>query len=326
MELHDLRILGLDVSKSSVSACLLTDKPIQPRQFYYEYPFQTLNADVEGIKSLLALKPDIAVMEPTGINYMKLWATHLTHAGVEVRLVGHKELRNYRAHHLALPDKDDDADALALACYCFDYLSDRRRFVIIRDPAIAQIRELILRLGHLNRVQSPIINRLRQDLAWQFPEVANIQSRRGKSGNTPLLWAWLAEERPSRRYDNIYSRSVGLGITHNARRHAERLCGLQREEVVIESELTELLADLRFVPYRKIFKRFGFGERLEAIILSQIFPMENYFGSDSCQKSKSGRAGNPVNRQKGTYPYGDFKRLWESHRQRNHLEMLLEKE
>jgi transposase len=75
--------------------------------------------------------------------------------------VGHKELRNYREHQLSLPDKDDDADALALACYYFDYCDSPKRFVQIRDFTTTRIRELVLRLAHLNRVQSPIINRLR---------------------------------------------------------------------------------------------------------------------------------------------------------------------
>jgi hypothetical protein len=119
--------------------------------------------------------------------------------------VGHKELRNYRANHLALPDKDDDADALALACYYFDYQQDPRRFVQIRDQSIVRIRELVLRLAHLNRVQSPIMNRARQDLAWQFPEVALVRSLRGESGKVPLLWGWLAGVRKSSRYDRLYS-------------------------------------------------------------------------------------------------------------------------
>jgi len=71
----------------------------------------------------------IAVMEPTGVNYQLLWGTHLARVGVEVRLVGHKELRSFREHHLGLPDKDDDADALALAIYGWDYLEVPRRFV-----------------------------------------------------------------------------------------------------------------------------------------------------------------------------------------------------
>jgi transposase len=189
------RILGLDISKSSVRACLLESKPSDPRQFYYECPFMSFSANSEGIKALLALHPDIALMEPTGVNYSKLWGTHLARTGVEVRLVGHKELRNYREHQLSLPDKDDDADALALACYYFDYFDSPRRFVQIRDFTTTRIRELVLRLAHLNRVQSPIINRLRQDLAWQFPEVAHVNSRRAIDGDVPLLWGWLCGER-----------------------------------------------------------------------------------------------------------------------------------
>ncbi|MEH2371967.1 IS110 family transposase [Nostoc sp.] len=275
-----IRILGLDVSKSSVSACLLTEKPEVPRQFYYECPFNFFSANAQGIKQLLELKPDIAIMEPTGVNYSKLWGTHLARAGVEVRLVGHKELKNYRANHLALPDKDDDADALALACYYFDYQLDQRRFIQIRDRYIVRIRELVLRLAHLNRVQSPIINRARQDLAWQFPEVAQVKSRRGEAGLAPLLWGWLAEIRKSTRYDRLYSETVGLGITDTVREHAKRICNLQREEHGIEGELRELLADSRFDAYRVVFKKFGFGERVQAVLISQIYPIEGFLDAN----------------------------------------------
>ncbi|BAT53760.1 hypothetical protein NOS3756_27230 [Nostoc sp. NIES-3756] len=276
-----IRVLGLDVSKSSVSACLLTEKPALPRQFYYECQFYRFSADSAGIKSLLALNADIALMEPTGSNYSKLWGTHLARSGVEVRLVGHKELKNYRASHLALPDKDDDADSLALACYYFDYHADQSRFVQIRDFTIVKIRELVLRLCHLNRVQSPIINRIRQDLAWQFPEVALVKSKRRFDGaEVPLLWGWLAGERKSKRYERLYEKTAGLGITDTVRYHAQRLCNLQREEIAIEQELKKLLADARFEPYREVFHRFAFGQRLTAVIISQIYPLSGFLGED----------------------------------------------
>ncbi len=275
-----IKILGLDVSKSSVSACLLTQKPEQPRQFYYECPFYRFSANAEGIKALLGLDADIAMIEPTGNNYSKLWGTHLARAGVEVRLIGHKELKNYRDSHLGLPDKDDDADALALACYYFDYHTEPRRFVQIRDQTIVKIRELVLRLAHLNRVQSPIINRARQDLAWQFPEVAHVRSLRGESGEVPLLWGWLAGERKSTRYDRLYAQTAGLGITDTVRQHAKRICNLQREEHAIEGELRELLGDSRFEPYRQVFKKFGFGDRLSSVLISQIYPIEGFLNAD----------------------------------------------
>ncbi|MFB2894045.1 transposase, partial [Aerosakkonemataceae cyanobacterium BLCC-F50] len=134
-------IVGLDVCKSSVAACLLTERPDDPRQYYYDAEFLKIYADASGIKQLLDLKPDIAVMEPTGVNYAKLWGTHLARAGVKVLLVGHTQLRYYRESHLELPDKDDDADALALACYAFDYLDNPRRFLQERDYTIVRIRE-----------------------------------------------------------------------------------------------------------------------------------------------------------------------------------------
>lgn len=294
-----IRVLGLDVSKSSISACLLTERPVNPRQFYYDCKFQTLNADISGIKAMLDLKPDIAVMEPTGVNYSRLWHTQLARVGVEVRLVGHRELRNYRAHHLALPDKDDDADSLALACYLFDYFDEPRRFVQIRDSVISQIRGMILRLSHLNRIQSPIINRIRQDLAWQFPEVALVKSVRGASGKSPLLWGWLADERESTRYDKLYQNTCGLGIDDSVRFHAQRICSLQREEYKIEIELQLLLGNSKFATYRQVFTKFGFGSRLQAMILSQIYPIENYFGDDGKPEVKVQRgrkSGKPTKR------------------------------
>lgn len=294
-----MKILGLDICKSSVSACLLSERPIEPRQFYLECKFYRFGADAAGIKAMLALTPDIAVMEPTGVNYARLWGTHLARSGVELRLVGHKELRGYRGLHLGLPDKDDDADALALACYVFDYLDAPRRFVQIRDRTTTRIRELVLRLAHLNRVQSPIINRLRQDLAWQFPEVALIKSRHNATSDVPPLWAWLAGERLSNRYDDLYADSVGLGLTSTVRYHAQRLCELQREERAIERELLELLTDPMFSNYREVFVRFGFGDRVQALLLSQIYPFENYLdanGKPEVQIRTGRKSGKPTKR------------------------------
>ena len=277
-----LRVLGLDICKNSVVACLLTQKPTQPRDTYHSLEFFKLKADAAGIKQLLALKPDVALMEPTGINYQRLWGVQLAKVGVEVRLVSNNKLPAYRKT-LDLPDKDDDADALALACYYFDYQHLPRRFLQVRDSVTVRVRELCLRLSHYNRVQSPIINRLRQDLAWQFPEVMNVRSILGPDGNLPpLLWGWIAGERNSARYDRLYDASVGSGIEDETRFAAKMYCDLAIQERLIETELANLIkTDMRFLPYRKVFARFGFGVRVQGIILSQIFPIQNYFGPDN---------------------------------------------
>ncbi len=273
------RVLGVDVSKRSVSVCLLEQKPSEPRQFYYKYDFKTFNADASGIKSILELKSDVALIEPTGTNYSKLWVSILSENGVTIKFVGHSELRKYRESHLRLPDKDDNADALALACYAFDYTSTNR-YLKIRDATTSKLRELILRLHHLNRVQSPIINRLRQDLAWQFPEVALSRSARSRSGDVPLLWGWLAGERTSKKYDIKYLNSVGLGLTNTVKRHAQRICDLQREEYEIENNIKEILDSSKYLAYIKAFNIFGFGIRTQALILSQIYPLSNFLNED----------------------------------------------
>ena len=100
---------------------------------------------------------------------------------------------------------------------------------------------LVLSLSHLNHVQSPIINRARQDLASQFPEAALVRSvRSGKK--VPLLWGWLCSQRQSVKYDLMLDRLIGLGITDELRRQAARICDTQGEEMVLEFQLSSVIA------------------------------------------------------------------------------------
>ena len=269
-----MRVVGLDVCKDSVIACLLCNgRPTEPRQLYYDLDFPRFSSNVAGMKGLLALSPDIAVLEPSGVNYTKLWVTRLAEAGVEIVLVGHKQLRGYR-ENLDLPDKDDEADALALACYYLDHHATEKRFVRQRDPVIAKIRDIVLRLYHLNRLQSPVINRIRQDLAWQFPEAAHI------SLDAVLFWAWLAGEKSCKRYDKLYGATTGIGLGDELVNSAQLLRSLHKRERALELEMRSHLKDPRFLPYRQVFARFGFGERVSALVLSQIYPLSNYLDDD----------------------------------------------
>ena len=291
-------IVGLDVCKSSVVACDLSVRPDNPRQLYYSQRFYTFEANQIGVRSLLELNADIAVLEPTGVNYSKLWVQHLIRAGVEVRLVGHAQLRYYRANHLELPDKNDQADALALACYGFDYLEQPHRFVNIKDELSASIREIVLRLAHLNRLQSPIINRLRQDLAWQFPEVASRRLALSADSKTPVVVEWLAQNRESKKYEDLYDRSVGLGLTDTVKLHALRLCDIHTEEIFLERQLKLITTNPKFKAYHQVFARFGLGTRISSIILSQIYPFENFLvdGKPEVKVRKGRKSGNPTKR------------------------------
>lgn len=132
-----LRVLGLDIYKTSVVACLLTHRPLEPPKAYGSLEFCKLKADAGGIKQSLDLNPHVAVIRPTRSNCQRSWVIQLARAGVEVKLVGSK-LPSYCKNTLDLPNKDNKANALALACYFFDHQHLPQRFLVVREAWFAK--------------------------------------------------------------------------------------------------------------------------------------------------------------------------------------------
>jgi hypothetical protein len=268
-------IAGLDVSKADVVVCLIdTKSPLpEPGKLYIEGDFPRLKTDVAGLKALLAMKPDVCVLEPTGTNYSKFWCHKLKDAGVRLLLVSHSKVRRYRENILS-ENKDDQGDALALAYYGAQFENQPSAFLRDRDPVAEHLREICHRLDYWNRSQSPQINRIRQDLAWQCPELAD------KNLNAAVFWGWMAGERKSAKYDQIEQETVGLGITPHTRIMARMLYQVFPIQDQLTQEMLDLISDARFLPYRKVFAKFGFGQKLEAILISHIYPLSNFLGED----------------------------------------------
>lgn len=277
-----MRVAGIDVCRGSVVVCCLEERPCDPRSFHLSYSFHTFAANADGIRELLALSIQVAVLEPTGVHYARIWIRILARNGVEIRLVGHDKLKAYRKH-LDLPFKNDKADSLALACYFFDYSEQAERFIRIRIPKVERIRELILQLNSINRVQSPAINRLRQGLEHEFPEIAKITSIR-REGDvedcSPPLFAWLAQREVTKRTTNKYNKmkqdSIGLGVSDFTRVYASILCDLSNLESQIERELEDLLSRPIFSTYLQVFDKFGFGLRIRSQLICQVYPFEGF--------------------------------------------------
>lgn len=260
--------MGLDVSKDNVTGCLLSEFP-NVRDAYRRTKFWKFYATNQGLKDLILLKPDVAVLEPTGTNYSKLWVYRLTEAGIKVAMVNHDVLKGYR-QTWNLPNKNDYADALALACYYLQFHADYSRFVSIREPHIAALRDTILRLQHLKRIQSPLINRLKQDLAWAFPErsKASIEAR--------LFWRWVAGQAENKKYDKALESSCGLGLTPAIRMESALLVQTQTYEADLLQLLEQQLSIEAFTPYHAVFDQFVFGKKLRALLLSNIYPIDRY--------------------------------------------------
>lgn len=308
----ELKILGIDVSKASITTHILTHYPSGGLKTYWDksrnkssvlYPSYHSSPDTRKKQKsafdfasyVVEEKPDIAVMEPTGNHYSRIWYSILNNLGIKVLWVGHVELRRYRGGK-NLPNKSDPADALAMAAYALDPdhwtedgILNERYFLMHRPEGIDQLRELCQQLEHLNRVQSPIINYARQLLAWQFPEVAHQRSVSTTSGKVPPLWGWLSERTdisPSglTRLNNRYKESIAtaykIEIDPILRLHANWLCDITLHEQQIESEIEKLITTDEFKPYNQILDKFGFGLRIKARLLSRIYPFEAFLGID----------------------------------------------
>jgi hypothetical protein len=69
------------------------------------------------------------------------------------------------------------------------------------------------------------------------------------------------------------------------------------------------VAQSQFLPDRKVFARFGFGRRVEALLLSQIYPFENYLAADGKPdvKIRNGRrSGKPTKRHLSLRRFGEI--------------------
>lgn len=247
------------------------------------YEMLRLYANTEGAVILRHLAQTYNVkyigMEPTGTNYSALWAKICEAEGIPIRWVGHIEVANFRRSN-RLPNKNDAADAVAIYYYLLTYQDDDH-YLTLDVSIISRIRQIYLQLASLARIQSPVVNRLRQQLASEFPEAALHTIEAGRQGFSPFT-AWLAEVPATHtiRYERMYETSVaqqyGIELSTFTRRLAAQQVDIHLWEGTLETELSELLANPEFKKYNLAFDKLEFGLRTRAIILAQVYPVEKF--------------------------------------------------
>jgi hypothetical protein len=277
-------IVGIDVSRSSIVACFMLEKPSNPRDAYFDADIEVFHSNFENLNRLRlkieSFKADkvVAICEPTGVNYAKLWINKLGDWGVEIRMISNSKLPNYRAELMGKDGKSgaktDDIDAFAIACWYFD--KPESSYLKVRDPSVTQIKNICLRIEHLNRLQSPVINRMRQELSWQCPEVALVRSTKSQEELAPLLWGWLAGRRTSKKYDRLLENTIGTGIEPQTRWAANQYCEIEEQIFQLKRQLVQLISDPKFESYRRVFTKFGFGYQLQGYLLGAVYPIEDF--------------------------------------------------
>ena len=296
-----MNIIGIDICKDRAVCWSLTEVPNDIKAYWKreskkrskdpkkdEFTFYFTNAGIEG---LLALKPDVIALEPTGMHYSWLVAHICQRKNIEVLWVGHQQAVSYRRQN-NLPDKNDLADAMAIACYAHIYYGKQSYFIDFDPGKIARMRELFLQLKSLARFQNPFINRGRQQLAREFPEAIGVKSERQSDGRRPL-WCFIAERERSlkrkswywgKRYRDSVAVKYGIPLSSFTRWTAGIIDDIDIRHIEIEKELFNLVYSTEFEQYNLVFDQFNFGLSFRGLLLSQIYPIEKFESMASFKK------------------------------------------
>lgn len=300
-----MKIIGGDVCKSSLVCWELIEQPGKLKQIFSKEKRRfskakpdplTFHANKLSLAEFEAyllgnhelakakVKADCLVMEPTGIHYAKVWAIVAEYVGVEVRWVGHQESVFTRRSE-RLPNKNDQADSLALAAYAWKHWGQLEYFLDFQPYPIAEIRTLYYQINSLLRVQSPLINRIRQQLAEEFPEAAFKQQTPSEQDGLQPLFAWLADYpremlRKNNYWQNKYAANCllkySVTISQFTKDFSWLLCRVNVLEFAYRQRLTNSINSEVFKNYNLVFDQFDFNYKLRAIILIQIYPLTRF--------------------------------------------------
>ena len=278
-----VKYVGVDVSKTSVTACVVTEKPRSPKTEARKAKTRKIDANADGVAQLVALG-DVFILEPTG-EYSRIWKTQLENAGKRLLFVAPRRVTNLRLYH-GCTSKTDRNDAFFLALYGLENAADPTAFI---PPHLEELRTLYLRHNFFSRLVNAQVNRLWQLLSYQWPEVCRTPNgKKPTTGRAFLrkqpygLFDFLAGNAPRRLayYQRRLENSIGEGPSDLARFLAVQIVEYESQAYACEVELSKLLRAEDFTRYHVIFDDFGFGPMTRTAVLSRIYPFERFLGVD----------------------------------------------
>ena len=217
-----MRVCGLDICKGWAVAWILEDIPDNVKDDYQrgklkrskkpdqdEFTFYfchdvyekvnkpgTKTAKVQseqkikqGIETFLSWKPDLVVLEPTGLHYSLFISKVCEKHGIAVRWISHDVCKSVRITH-KLHDKTDLADAYILAIQGVIYGHKPSYWIRFENGNILKLRDLYHFRKHITALSVQTGNRTQQHLALEFPETVAIYKDafgRGDNGRSSLI-------------------------------------------------------------------------------------------------------------------------------------------
>ena len=193
MTQNDLVVVGIDVAKDKVDACIRSQSPTRT------FP-NTLEGRRRLTSWLRSCKVGKAVMEASG-GYERDWAYALRKAGIEVRIVDPKRVRNF-ARSAGRLAKNDAIDAQMIAWFAETFTdapgqacdAEREKLVQIVYARLRLI-DLQTSLQNSSEHSSPdIVHKMQARLLKKIAlEIAKLEAAAGAMIKTTPRFAELAE-------------------------------------------------------------------------------------------------------------------------------------
>lgn len=277
MSERELRVAGLDCGKNSVVCCVMAQIPADFRKFARRAKTVKIQANREGIETLLSIDADIFGIEPTGA-YSRLWIESLRNAGKDVRLVQANRIK-FLMRSAGILNKNDKLDSAGIALYTLQNIHNPNAFL---NPGLGEIRDAISGRGGIAKSNQALKNRIGSRLAYEWPE--------GCKPWTQLFRQWEAPPRPIiaaiagkntengwvQRHLTSMDRSIGLGISPTTRKLAEQYYQASLDLADMERQISVLLSADYLEPYNKALDLFLAGPALRANLIPCIYPFERF--------------------------------------------------
>jgi len=290
-------VCGADVCKDSIVCCFLSEIPDDVGKFFKQNGknFPKFQSTLEDAQKFLEYKPTHLILEPTGTHYAWIFAELAEQQGIKVLWAPNHKCKALRDTH-DLPGKNDAADALALALTGLTYSETSSLWLkFSHRDGLYEMRQLVLKHESINRMKSPVVNRIRQQLAHEFPEAALKQSKVGPDGKIPL-WAWLAGisrklKKKDPTYDNLWDESIakllGLEISPFTKGLAKTLDEYETQQQRLEAEMLKMLKKPHLKPYHEVLSRFNLDVKLQTMIISMVYPLDRFIDDDGMRNARA---------------------------------------
>lgn len=295
-----MRVIGMDISKAVATCVMLEEVPTNLVEFARskEFVYWHIRPCTEDLEAIAALEPDLITFEPSGGKYEAAFKDFFRKRRLPFRQVAGRRLATYRAE-AQLP-KDDHFDGLAIAAYSLEKYQERGAFVPETTVEIELLRQHWLQRHSLMRQRTALTNRLRQNLASEFPEAMEFSNDHEWGKGTHGLILWLAGqpggtmwqtrcEGGKRRVKGktvIQPPSCGTGITSYTQLIARQLYEVEQAVGAIESAIDKVLQEPEYRPYVEAMDELGFNPGLKAAWLTRIYPFEKFLDDGRERTSK----------------------------------------